>query len=77
LETEPALQFGDVRGAVNAYLSRDPSRQGVQVITQLSADAQTLTLTCAQTEQIAFGAMFGQAGGVHHVARSSARAPLS
>jgi hypothetical protein len=77
LESEHALRFGDVQGAIGEYLSRDPSRQGVHVITQLSADAQTLTLTCGQTEHIAFGAMFGHAGGVHHVVRSSARAPLS
>jgi hypothetical protein len=36
-----------------------------------------LTLTCTETTQIAFGAMFGKAGGVHHVATSSAQAPLS
>lgn len=77
LESEHTLRFGDVQGAVSDYLSRDPSRQGVHVLPQLSADARTLTLTCAQTERIAFGAMFGRAGGVHHVARSSARAPLS
>jgi uncharacterized membrane protein len=77
LETEPALQFGDVRGAVAAYLARDPSRHGVHVNARLSDGARTLTLTCEQTERIAFGAMFGQAGGVRHRVTSSARAPLS
>ena len=59
------------------YLAREPSRRSVHVDTALSADAQTLTLTCDQTEHIAFGAMFGKGGGVHHVVTSSARAPLS
>jgi uncharacterized membrane protein len=77
LESEHALQFGDVRTAVLQYLARDPSRHSVHVNTALSTDAETLTLTCEQTEQIAFGAMFGKAGGVRHVVTSSARAPLS
>jgi hypothetical protein len=77
LETEHTLQFGDVRGAVLAYLARDPSRRGVRVNTQLSDDARTLTLTCDQTESIAFGAMFGQSDGVHHRVTSSAQAALS
>src|SRR5512142_1414207 len=55
LQTEQALQFGDVRRAVTGYLARDPSRRAVQVRAQLSADARTLTLTCEQTEHIAFG----------------------
>jgi Flp pilus assembly protein TadG len=77
LESEHALQFGDVQSALSVYLSRDASRGAVRVSTRMSTDARTLTLTCAQTEHIAFGAMFGRAGGVHHVVRSSARAPLS
>jgi Flp pilus assembly protein TadG len=77
LETEHALQFGDVRGAVLTYLARDPSRRQVRVNAQLSDDARTLTLTCEQTETIAFGAMFGKGDGVHHRVTSSARAPLS
>ena len=77
LQTEQALQFGDVQRAVTGYLARDPSRRQVQVRAQLSADARTLTLTCEQTEHIAFGAMFGKGSGVHHRVTSSARAPLS
>jgi len=77
LQSEQALQFGDVRQAVTDYLARDPSRRGVQVSAELSADERTLTLTCEQTEHIAFGAMFGKGSGVHHRVTSSARAPLS
>ena len=77
LESEHALQFGDVRAAVTEYLVRDPSRRSVHVNARLSADAQTLTLTCEQTEKIAFGAMFGKSEGVHHTVTSSARAPVS
>jgi uncharacterized membrane protein len=77
LQHEHALQFGDVRTAVLSYLARDPSRHGVQVHADLADNSETLTLTCEQTEQIAFGAMFGRGSGVHHVVTSSARAPLS
>jgi hypothetical protein len=77
LESEQALQFGDVRSAVTRYLARDPSRRRVHVNARLSDDARTLTLSCEQTEHIAFGAMFGRGSGVHHRVSSSARAPLS
>ena len=77
LSNEGALRFGDVRAAVMQYLARDPSRRSVHVDARLSADAQTLTLTCEQTEKIAFGAMFGSGDGVDHTVTSSARAPLS
>jgi Flp pilus assembly protein TadG len=77
LESEHALRFVEVRASVTDYLARDPSRRSVRVNARLSTDAQTLTLTCEQTETIAFGAMFGKSDGVHHVVTSSARAPLS
>jgi uncharacterized membrane protein len=77
LSSERALQFGDVRTTVTQYLARDPSRRSVRVNASLSADAQTLTLTCEQNERIAFGAMFGRGDGVDHTVTSSARAPLS
>lgn len=76
-ETEGALAFGDVDRVVRSYLARDPSRSGVHVRVSLADDRRTLTLTCIQTQKIAFGAMFGKARGVRHVATSSARAPLS
>jgi hypothetical protein len=75
--TGPALQFGDVQRVVDEYLARDPDRAGVHVQASLSADARTLQLSCTETTHIAFGAMFGKAGGVRHVATSAARAPLS
>jgi hypothetical protein len=74
---EVALAFGDVDSVVRAYLARDPSRSGVQVRVSLADNRRTLTLTCIQTQKIAFGSMFGKAGGVRHVATSSARARLS
>lgn len=77
LESEHALQFGDVASAVRGYLARDPSRRDVRAAARLSGDRQTLTLTCEQTERIAFGAMFGRSAGVRHIVTSSARAPLS
>lgn len=77
LDHEPALQFSNVRPALLTYLGRDPSRSGVRVNAELSDGDQTLTLTCQQTEHIAFGAMFGKGDGVRHTVHSSARAPLS
>ncbi len=77
LQTERALQFGDVQSAVTAYLARDPTRREVSVHARLSPDARTVTLTCEQREPIAFGAMFGKRAGVQHRVTSSAQAPLS
>lgn len=77
LAGEQSLQFGDVASAVSAYVARDPGRSAVHFSAQLSPDRRTLTLRCEQTEHIAFGAMFGKGAGVHHVATSSAEAPLS
>jgi Flp pilus assembly protein TadG len=77
LDRERQLQFGDVARTVSDYLARDPSRHGVHVTAQLSPDRRTLTLTCEQTERIAFGAMFGKGDGVRHRATSSAQAPLA
>jgi Flp pilus assembly protein TadG len=77
VEPSESLSFTEVQAAAAAYLAREPSRAGVDVAASLSPDAQTLTLTCTETTQIAFGAMFGKGGGVHHTATSSARAPLS
>jgi hypothetical protein len=72
-----SLQFADVQRVVDDYLARDPGRDAVQIQAQLSADARTVQLTCAETTRIAFGAMFGKGNGIRHVARSAARAPLS
>lgn len=77
LAAESALQFGDVQAAVSEYLARDPDRAGVQATVDLSPDQRVLTLTCEQTERIAFGAIFGYADGVHHRVTSSAEAFLS
>ncbi len=75
--TSGALSFADVRGAADTYLARDPVRRGIVISAALSGDAQTLTLSCAETTRIAFGAMFGKGDGVRHTAVSSARAPVS
>jgi Flp pilus assembly protein TadG len=77
VEPTESLTFIDVERATAEYLAREPSRAGVDIAASLSADAQTLTLTCTETTSIAFGAMFGKADGVQHTATSSARAPLS
>ncbi len=72
-----ALRFGDVQRVVDEYLARDPARAHVHIQASLSADARTLRLSCTETTHIAFGPMFGKAGGVRHVATAAARAPLS
>ena len=77
LAHEDTLQFGQVGPAVAEYLARDPSRRAVHVHAALSPDLRTLTLTCEQTERITFGALFGEAGGVHHLVRSSVQSQLS
>jgi hypothetical protein len=77
VEPTESLTFIDVERATAEYLAREPSRADVHIAASLSADAQTLTLTCTETTSIAFGAMFGKGDGVHHTATSSARAPLS
>jgi len=77
LGSGPGLRFGDVQRAVDEYLARDRARDTVQIRASLSADTRTLQLTCTETSPIAFGAMFGKSGGVHHSAMSSARAPLT
>jgi hypothetical protein len=75
--TSGALRFADVDRNAAEYLARDPGREAISIRAALSADATTLTLTCTETRQIAFGAMFGKGDGVRHLAVSSARAPVS
>jgi hypothetical protein len=77
LASDRSLQFADVQNVVDDYLARDPSRTAVRIEASLSADARTLQLTCTATTRIAFGAMFGKGDGIRHVARASARSPLS
>jgi hypothetical protein len=72
-----ALQFDGADQAVAAYLSRDGGRAGVHADVQLSADGQTVELTCTETATVAFGAMFGKGDGVRHTVHSAARAPLT
>jgi hypothetical protein len=71
------LRFAGVQRAVDEYLARDRSRSGVHAAAAVSADATRLTVTCTESTQIVFGAMFGKGDGVRHVAHSSARAPLT
>ncbi|MDP9116027.1 MAG: pilus assembly protein TadG-related protein [Actinomycetota bacterium] len=72
-----ALRFTNVQAVVDQYLARDPSLAGVRIQADVSVDAQTLQLQCTQTLPIAFGAMFGKAHGIRHLAISYARAPVS
>ncbi|MDT4939474.1 MAG: hypothetical protein QOG80_3145 [Pseudonocardiales bacterium] len=71
------LAFTAVQDAVDRYLAREPDRSSVRVQSNVSPDRTTIALTCTETTHIAFGRAFGKGAGVHHVARSSARAPLS
>ncbi|MDQ2749807.1 MAG: hypothetical protein M3Y44_09820, partial [Actinomycetota bacterium] len=77
LAAERSLRFAGVQDVVDDYLARDPGRMAVRVEASLSADARTVQLTCTETTRIAFGAMFGHGDGIAHLARSSARSPLS
>jgi hypothetical protein len=71
-----ALRFAGADAAVRGYLARDADRRDAQVSTVVSADGTQLALTCVQTRPIAFGALFGQGGGVRHVVHAAARAPV-
>jgi hypothetical protein len=75
LDSGSALRFAGVQDAVDAYLSRDAYRSSVIVQAKLSADAQTLTLSCTETSLIAFGWLFARDHVTHRVT-SSARAPV-
>jgi Putative Flp pilus-assembly TadE/G-like len=77
LAGDRSLRFADVQSVVDDYLARDPGRIAVRISASLSPDARTLQLTCTEKNRIAFGSMFGKGDGIRHVARSSARSPLS
>jgi hypothetical protein len=66
-----------VTTAVRRYLARDPARTQLRIAASVSPDATTVSLTCTETASVAFGRVFGKAGGVRHVVHASARAPLS
>ena len=70
-----SLRFAQVETAVRDYLARDASRRSVHVNATLSDAGTRITLVCAQTTSLAFGAVFGRPT-VRHVARSSARAAV-
>ena len=71
-----SARFAEVPQAVDGYLSRDGDRRDVHVEAAVSTDGRTLSLTCTEQRTIAFGAVFGKAAGVRHVAHSSAQSPL-
>lgn len=66
-----------VEAAVREYLDRDAQRRPVQALVRLSSDARRVDVECRETQTVAFGALFGKAGGVRHVAYASARAAVS
>jgi hypothetical protein len=70
------LRFTGVQAAVEHYLARDGQIRAVSVGVAVSSDRTRLALTCVQTRPIAFGALFGRAGGVRHVVHATARAPV-
>jgi len=72
-----ALHLANVQEAVDQYVSRDASRSAVQVEETLSQIAESVSPSCVEHTEIAFGAVFGKGGGVDHHAVSTARAPLS
>ncbi|MBV9594536.1 MAG: Tad domain-containing protein [Actinobacteria bacterium] len=70
------LTLGHVDQAVVAYLSRDPTQDGVHVEAAISPDKTIVMLRCTRTSKIAFGAMFGMGGGITNHVTSQARAPI-
>jgi hypothetical protein len=72
-----ALPFAAERlePVIATYLRGDPDRSGVQVRTELSSDALTLTLRCTEHRSLAFGAIFGQ-DEITHNTTSSTRAEV-
>jgi uncharacterized membrane protein len=70
------LRFAGADAAVRTYLARDPDRADALVSTVLSPDGTEMALTCVQTRQIAFGAVFCQSRGIRHVVHATARAPV-
>lgn len=76
LTVNGSLHFSDVQRAVDGFLAAEPPST-LQVVATVSADGRTLRLQCSQTLRIAFGSAFGRPSGVHHVAYSSARAPVT
>jgi uncharacterized membrane protein len=70
-----SLRFADVRGAVAAYLARDPQRRAVYVTARLSPDHTRVTLVCEQTTSLTLGALFGRAH-LRQRATSTARAAV-
>jgi uncharacterized membrane protein len=71
-----SLRFTDVARAVDAYLARDPSRQGVRVHTALSADDTRITLICEESSKLPFGRLLGHPR-LHHRVTSTVRAAVS
>jgi uncharacterized membrane protein len=72
-----AVRFGGVQQAVDDYVSRDDAGRGVLAAAELSADAETIEVSCTWVAHVPFGALFGKAAGVRHVVTSSAREPVS
>jgi Putative Flp pilus-assembly TadE/G-like len=70
-----SLRFAHVEAAVDAYLTRDAARRDVAVTAALTDGGTRITLVCAQTMPLAFGAVFGRPT-VRHVATASARAAV-
>ncbi|MBV9592383.1 MAG: ABC transporter permease, partial [Actinobacteria bacterium] len=70
------LHLGSVDQTLQTYLARDPRRQTIQIQAALSPDGTIVMLRCSQTSKIAFGAMFGLAGGITSHVTSQARSPV-
>ena len=70
LATGGSLRFAHVAQQVDAYLDRDPARRDVHVRVSLSPDHTRLTLRCAQTMPLVFGA-------VRRASRASSTRPTS
>lgn len=71
------LPLGDVQSAVDNYLARDPSRQGVRTDGTIDPDSTTVRLTCSQHNKVAFGAMILRPDGIDQVVHATARSAVT
>lgn len=72
-----AARLADVQAAAEDYLAHDEERRDVHAGATLSADGQTVSMTCTEVRPVTFGALLGKGSGVRHVAHSSAQSRLA
>jgi uncharacterized membrane protein len=71
-----ALPLTAARLAVRTYLARDGEDTGVVADATVDPDGITVRVSCRRHVRLAFGAVFGQGGGIDQQADADARSPL-